>query len=56
MKATRRELLKTTGALGALVSLGIITAEQAHAAAEARPEFMAKDLASALQGERSRYR
>ena len=49
MKATRRELLKTTGALGALVSLGIITAEQAHAAAESRPGFVSKDLAGALQ-------
>lgn len=49
MKATRREVLKTTGALGTLVSLGIITAEQAQAAAEARPAFAAKDLAGALQ-------
>lgn len=49
MKATRREMLKTTGALGTLVSLGIVTAEQALAAADARPEFAAKDLAAALQ-------
>ena len=50
MKATRRELLKTTGALGTLVSLGIITASEAQAAAaESRPGFVAKDLAGALQ-------
>ena len=49
MKATRREVLKTTGALGTLVSLGIVTAEQAIAAADPRPEFAAKDLAGALQ-------
>ena len=49
MKATRRELLKTTGALGTLVSLGIITASEAQAAAESRPGFVSKDLAAALE-------
>ena len=49
MKTTRREILKTTGALGTLVSLGIITASQAQAAAESRPGFASKDLAGALQ-------
>nr|MCU0932383.1 twin-arginine translocation signal domain-containing protein [Serpentinimonas sp.] len=35
MKATRRQALKTTGALATLVSLGIVTAQQAHAAGRA---------------------
>lgn len=50
MKATRREVVKITGALGTLVSLGVVTAQQAQAAVpEARAGFVAKDLAGALQ-------
>lgn len=48
MKANRRTALKTTGALATLVSLGIITPQQALAAGN-RPGFEAKTLADALK-------
>jgi len=48
MKANRRTALKTTGALATLVSLGIITPQQALAAGN-RPGFDAKTLADALK-------
>jgi len=47
MKATRRQALKTTGALATLVSLGIVTAQQAHAAG--RAGFEAKSLQDAIK-------
>ncbi|MEZ5662900.1 MAG: thiosulfate oxidation carrier protein SoxY [Burkholderiaceae bacterium] len=48
MKATRRTALKTTGAFATLVSLGIITQQQAMAAVD-RAGFEAKTLADALK-------
>jgi len=48
MKTTRRDALKTTGALATLVSLGIITQSQAHAALD-RASFEGKTLADALK-------
>jgi sulfur-oxidizing protein SoxY len=48
MNITRRDALRTTGALGTLVSLGLVTAEQA-AAAESRAEFASKTLSGALE-------
>jgi sulfur-oxidizing protein SoxY len=48
MNINRRDALRTTGALGTLVSLGLITAEQA-AAAESRAEFASKTLSGALE-------
>ena len=48
MNITRRDALRTTGAFGTLVSLGLITAEQA-AAAESRAEFASKTLSGALE-------
>ena len=48
MKATRRTALKTTGAFATLVSLGIITQQQAMAAVN-RAGFEAKNLADALK-------
>ncbi len=48
MKATRRTALKTTGAFATLVSLGIITQQQAMAAVD-RAGFEAKSLADALK-------
>lgn len=47
MQSTRRDLLKQTGALATLVSLGVVTAEQAAAAG--KPAFEAKTLADALK-------
>ena len=47
MNTSRRDLLKQTGALATLVSLGVVTAEQAAAAG--RPAFDAKTLADALK-------
>ncbi|MCU0932252.1 MAG: thiosulfate oxidation carrier protein SoxY [Serpentinimonas sp.] len=44
---TRRQALKTTGALATLVSLGIVTAQQAHAAG--RAGFEAKSLQDAIK-------
>ena len=46
MNQTRRDALKTTGALATLVSLGIITQSQAHAALD-RASFEGKTLAEA---------
>ena len=48
MKPTRRDALKTTGAFAALVSMGIATQSQAHAALE-RASFEVKTLADALK-------
>lgn len=48
MKPTRRDALKTTGAFAALVSMGIVTQSQAHAALE-RASFEVKTLAEALK-------
>ena len=45
MNQTRRTVLKSTGAMATLVSLGIVTAEQAMAAG--RDGFDAKTLADA---------
>jgi sulfur-oxidizing protein SoxY len=47
MTPTRRKVIQSTGALASLVSLGIVTAEQAHAAG--REGFEAKTLADALK-------
>ncbi len=47
MYATRRKVIQSTGALATLVSLGIVTAEQAHAAG--RDGFDAKSLGDALK-------
>jgi sulfur-oxidizing protein SoxY len=47
MNQTRRTVLKTTGAMATLVSLGIVTAEQAMAAG--RDGFEAKTLQDALK-------
>ncbi|MBX3610857.1 MAG: thiosulfate oxidation carrier protein SoxY [Hydrogenophaga sp.] len=48
MNQTRRDALKTTGAFATLVSLGIVTQSQAHAALE-RASFEVKNLADALK-------
>ena len=48
MNQNRRDALKTTGAFATLVSLGIVTQSQAHAALE-RASFEVKTLAEALQ-------
>ncbi|HEX5388275.1 MAG TPA: thiosulfate oxidation carrier protein SoxY [Burkholderiaceae bacterium] len=48
MNNTRRSVLKTTGALGTLVALGLITEKQALAQAN-RAGFEAKTLADALK-------
>jgi sulfur-oxidizing protein SoxY len=47
MNTTRRQVIKTAGALSTLVSLGIITQAQALAA-ETRPGFEAKSYADAI--------
>ncbi len=47
MKSTRRDAIKTTGAFATLVSLGIITQAQAHAAAA--EGFSAKTVEEALK-------
>jgi len=47
MKSTRRDAIKTTGAFATLVSLGIITQAQAHAAAA--EGFAAKSVEEALK-------
>ena len=48
MNNTRRNVLKTSGALGTLVALGLITEKQALAQAN-RAGFEAKSLADALR-------
>lgn len=48
MNHTRRDALKTTGALATLVAMGIATQSQAHAALE-RASFEVKTLADALK-------
>ncbi len=48
MNHTRRDALKTTGALATLVSMGIVTQSQAHAALD-RASFEVKTLADALK-------
>ena len=48
MNQNRRDALKTTGAFAALVSMGIVTQSQAHAALE-RASFEVKTLADALK-------
>jgi len=47
ISSTRRTVLKSTGAMATLLSLGIVTAEQAHAAG--RAGFDAKTLEEALK-------
>ena len=47
MNPTRRTVLKSTGAMATLLSLGIVTAEQAQAAG--RAGFDAKNLQEAIQ-------
>jgi sulfur-oxidizing protein SoxY len=47
LSTTRRQVIKTTGAMATLVSLGIVTAQQAHAAG--RAGFEAKSLEDALK-------
>lgn len=47
MHTTRRQIVKTSGILGTLLSLGLITEAQAQSG-EARPGFAAKDLQGAL--------
>ena len=47
MNTTRRQVIKTTGVLGTLVSLGIITQAQAIAA-DARPGFATKSFSDAI--------
>ena len=47
LSTTRRQVIKTTGAMATLVSLGIVTAQQAHAAG--RAGFEAKNLEDALK-------
>jgi len=47
VKTNRRTVLKTSGAMATLVSLGIVTAQQAHAAG--RPGFDARNLQDALR-------
>jgi sulfur-oxidizing protein SoxY len=48
MNQNRRDALKTSGAFAALVSMGIVTQSQAHAALE-RASFEVKTLADALK-------
>jgi sulfur-oxidizing protein SoxY len=48
MNTTRRSLLKSTGAFGILLAAGVITAQQAFAASDARAGFDAKTLSEAL--------
>ncbi len=47
MNPTRRKVIQSTGALASLVSLGVVTAEQAQAAG--REGFEAKTLSDALK-------
>ena len=47
MISTRRTVLQATGAMATLVALGIVTAQQAHAAG--RPGFEARTLQDALR-------
>ena len=48
MKATRRQAIKTTGAMATLVSLGLVTQSQAQAAVD-RASFDVKTMADALK-------
>ncbi len=48
MKATRRQAIKTTGAMATLVSLGLVTQSQAQAAVD-RASFDVKTIADALK-------
>jgi sulfur-oxidizing protein SoxY len=48
MNTSRRSLLKSTGAFGILLAAGVITAQQAFAATDARAGFDAKTLSEAL--------
>jgi sulfur-oxidizing protein SoxY len=48
MKATRRQAIKTTGAMATLVSLGLVTLSQAQAAVD-RATFEVKTMADALK-------
>jgi sulfur-oxidizing protein SoxY len=48
MKATRRQAIKTTGAMATLVSLGLVTQSQAQAAVD-RVSFEVKTMADALK-------
>ena len=48
MKATRRQAIKTTGAMAVLVSLGLVTQSQAQAAVD-RATFEVKTMADALK-------
>ena len=48
MKATRRQAIKTTGAMATLVSLGLVTQSQAQAAVD-RASFEVKTMADALK-------
>ncbi len=47
MKQDRRTVIKTTGAMATLLSLGIVTAQQAQAAG--RPAYEAKSLQDAIK-------
>lgn len=47
MKTNRRTVLQATGAMATLVSLGIVTAQQAHASG--RPGFEARNLQDAIR-------
>lgn len=49
MNHKRRSLLKTSSAFSLLVAAGIITPQQAFAAADGRPAFDAKTVAEALE-------
>ena len=49
MKTTRRELLKTGGAMGILIASGLVSIEQALAADSSRTAFEAKTLLDALK-------
>ena len=48
MKATRRQAIKTTGAMATLVSLGLVTQTEAQAAVD-RASFEVKTMADALK-------
>ncbi len=48
MKATRRQAIKTTGAMATLVSMGLVTQSQAQAAVD-RASFEVKTMADALK-------
>jgi sulfur-oxidizing protein SoxY len=48
MKATRRQAIKTTGAMATLVSIGLVTQSQAQAAVD-RASFEVKTMADALK-------